>query len=392
MIFKYILYFVVCILIGLFVFIKVKFRFWASQPVFHIYNLYYWLFPPGIVQHDIPPITKFYDHKIYLDSYTNLSTEKKELMYGLIKNHFLYKRDVKYNPKKKDVLDYFKSYKRKSFISLYFEYSGEYEKKTNQYNFPKRLVACMTTRPLNCYINNNKLKIGYVDFLCVHKNERKKGHAPKIIYTHYKKSREAGAEDVFLFKREGHINFIVPLTIYNAYMFDIKPFNKINLNLPNNIICKLITSGNSELLFHYLPQIKKHFSCFIIPHYTHIKLQIDKQLLIVCMLFDKEKPIGFYFFRNPQTSYDKRNSIECLCSYYDEDYENEFIQSFQNCIVLIHKKIKFQLLCIENISNNNILIKDIMKKSSTLWKVPMAYYFYNFIYRPFLSNNVFLLN
>ena len=66
MIIRYIFYFITVLLISLFIFIKVKFRFWASQPVFHIYNLYYWLFPPGIVQHDNPPLTKYYDAEIYV--------------------------------------------------------------------------------------------------------------------------------------------------------------------------------------------------------------------------------------------------------------------------------------------------------------------------------------
>ena len=43
------------------VYCKIRYRFWSTQPVFHIHNLYYWLFPPGIIQHSLPPITKFYD-------------------------------------------------------------------------------------------------------------------------------------------------------------------------------------------------------------------------------------------------------------------------------------------------------------------------------------------
>lgn len=392
MIIRYIFYFITVLLISLFIFIKVKFRFWASQPVFHIYNLYYWLFPPGIVQHDNPPLTKYYDAEIYTDTYENVSAEKKELMYGLVRNYFLWKRDVKYNPKKHEVLDYFKSHNRKSYISMCFEYWGEYERKSKSYKFPKKLVACMSSRPLDCFLHNKKLEITYVDFLCVHKKERKKGYAPKIIYTHYKKCREMGSEAVFLFKREGTVNFMVPLTIYNAYIFNIKSFNKVNKNLPNNIICKLITSGNCELFFHYLPNIKSQFPCFIIPNHANIKVQLEKNLLSICMLFDNDNPIGVYIFRNPQTSYDKKNSIECLASYCDEKYENEFIESFQNSIVLVQKNIQFELLCIENISNNNVIIKEILKKTTPLWKVPMAYYFYNFIYRPFISSSVFLLN
>ena len=90
----------------------------------------------------------------------------------------------------------------------------------------KKIIGTMSTRPLDCYIGNKKLQLQYVDFLCVHKKYRKKGLAPKIIYSHYVNSRYNESEYVYLFKREGDTTSIVPLTIYNNYLFNISNWDK----------------------------------------------------------------------------------------------------------------------------------------------------------------------
>ena len=389
---EYVILIIIVIILSLLIFVKVKFRFWSLQPVFHIYNLRYWLFPPGIIQHKSPPVTDYYNYKIQCDTYKNLSTEKKELLYSLIKTNYLYKRDVKYTPTKSDIFEYFHCHNEPSFISLCYEYFCEYKKGENRFTYSKKLVSCMTSRTLECTLGDKTIKTSYVDFLCVKKSHRKKGYAPKIIYTHYKKSRDAGAPIVYLFKREGNINFMVPVTVYYAYTFSTKIWNRVNTQLPNNITCRLISSTNIERLFHYFDEIRSHFKCLILPAFSNIKNQVENNLLFPVMLFDKETPIACYFFKNPQTSYDGRKSMECLASYVTPGYEEIFTESFPNAVTLVNNKQPFSLFIIENISNNNYLIKEILKKDTVLWKVPMAYYFYNFIYHPFMSTNVFLLN
>lgn len=405
MIIKYILYLIIIGIISLFVFIKIKFRFWASQPVFHVYNIYYWLFQPGLIQNTLPSKTRYYDPLVITQKYQDFPAEKKELLYALVKNHFLNKDNVKYHPQKKDILNYFLSHDRDSFVSM--KYKKIYKPYMGTIQSPsKKLVSCMTSRPLDCYLNDIKKEVSYVDFLCVHGKERKQGNAPKTIYTHYKNSRALGSEKIFLFKREGHVNFIIPLVIYNAFAFDINLFKQVEkTNKTNNrsrpiepiepigpILCILINDSNYKLLFHYLTEIKKKFKCFIMPCLNHIKHQIENNLLYVCLLLDNHKPIGSYFFRNPQTSYKAKNSMECFASHCEKNHEKIFAESFQDCIRLIDNKQKFDILFIENLSNNNLLITEIQKTVTTLWKLSMAYYFYNFAYRPISPENVFLLN
>ena len=68
--------------------------------------------------------------------------------------------------------------------------------------------------------NKNTFKAFYVDNLCVHKDMRNKGIAPKIIQTHEYIQRHKNKNIcVSLFKREGNLTGIVPLTIYTTYQF-----------------------------------------------------------------------------------------------------------------------------------------------------------------------------
>ena len=67
----------------------------------------------------------------------------------------------------------------------------------------KILIGSMTTREVDCTINKNKLKISYVDYLCVHKNYRKQGIAEQLIYSHICNAKNAGLKTtVSLFKEK----------------------------------------------------------------------------------------------------------------------------------------------------------------------------------------------
>jgi hypothetical protein len=386
----YILLSVAIIYLLFFAFIKIRFRFWAVQPVFHLYNLFYWIHPIGIIQHGTPPLTKYHDDKVMTKIFDNVSTEKKELFYTLIKSHFLNDKKSKYDPPRRAVMEYFNGHNRKSHLSLQFELLPHKKGLSNKAT--TKIVSAMSSRPLNAILNNNKVKMNYVDFLCVHKNHRKKGLAQKIIYSHYLNSRELDAGPVFLFKREGIINFIVPLTVYNAYVFPLKYLKHPNLEIPNNIVCHLLNDSNFALFAHFFEEIKSNFKCCITPDLSHIKHLVSTKLMFICLIMEGSDPVGVYIYRVPFTSYEDKQSIECIASYYKIGYYDIFIKSFRNTIVLINKEYPIDILVMENISNNNDILTHLLKKTAVLWKCPMAYFLYNFAYTPFFPSDVFLIN
>lgn len=368
---------IILILIGVY---KLKYPFWSRQPVFHFHNLRYWIFPPGIIQQELPEKNKFYDEKIYFDSYSNISTKKKALFAKFIKSYFLPNKREKYNPPKEGVLTYFKSHNSKSYLSMI------YDKNT------LNLIGTMSTRPLDCYIKNNKITLNYADFICVHPEHRKKGIAPKLIYSHYVNSRFKNNNSVFLFKREGNTTLIVPLVIYNNYFFDIFYWDKLTTFDQPNIKTILINKDS----FHYFTYVyerlmESKFNCIIVPNLNHILLLVKKQQIFITVTLIDDEPFDLFIFRNTYTTYMNKKSMECICSFKETD-ESVFVLGFMCSISLIYQKEEFTRLFIENISSNNIILKKIMKRYEPLSKSITSYYFYNFGYRPFKSNNVFILN
>ena len=371
---------IICLLIAVY---KLKFPFWSRQPVFHFHNLKYWIIPPGIIQHGKPEKDKYYDKDIYFDTYFNTPTKKKALFAHFIQGHFSPHKHEKYNPPKNGVLNYFKAHNGKSYLSMIYDKN----------NF--KLIGTMSTRPLDCYIDDKKLTLGYVDFLCVHQKYRKKGIAPKVIYSHYVNSRYKDKNTVFLFKREGAATLIVPLTAYKNYLFDIFYWDKLVKFDQPNIRTILINKQN----FHYFVYVyerlmkcsTKKFKCVIIPNLNHIELLVkDEQMFISVTLIDNE-PYDMFVFHNTYTRYNGKRGMECICSFKETD-ESVFVLGFMCSISLIYERIKFTRLFIENISNNNIIIKNILKRYQPILKTDASYYFYNFGYRPFESTNVFILN
>lgn len=362
-------------------FYKLKYPFWSKQPVFHFHNLKYWLIPPGIIQHKKPDKNKFYDSKIVFNDYESIKTKQKNHFAFFIKKYYAPNKKEKYNPSKMDVLNYLKNHNSKSYLSLMYDK-----------NNTKKLIATMSSRPLICYINNNKLPVQYVDFLCVHPNYRKKGYAPKIIYTHYCNSRYRNTENVFIFKREGDITSIVPITIYNNYLFDITRWDKlVTFDEPTINTILIYENTFNKFVYVYERFMQSKFKCIIVPNLNHIRLLVIKKQIFITVTIINNEPYDFFIFRNTHTTYNGENSIESIASFKETD-ESVFVLGFMCSIALIYKEIQFSRLFIENISNNNIILKKIIERYRHIEKLKASYYFYNFGYRPFLSNEVFILN
>jgi hypothetical protein len=362
-------------------------RFWSGQPVFHIYDMLSWIWPKGIIQHSLPEKTKYYDCQIECSPFNKMSTEKKDLLFYLIRSHFDFMENTDYTPLKRQVLEYFKCHSSSPIISLHFEYFPTLNADMGTMN--KKLLSCATSRTVTGHLNTKEIKVSYIDFLCA--NSKDSSVKEKQLYTHYCKARALGAPPIFLF-RDKKIALIVPLTIYNIYAFPIKKYTTPNFNLPNNISCHLITTQNFELLVHYFAEIKKNFSCFLMPDMSHFKNLIEHSLIIPVIILDNAEPIGIYFYKYDNTSHEGEKCMYCIGSYHSKNYKPVFLESYCNSIVLLKKKYKFSIILIENISYNHKLIKMIMLVDIPKWSESIAYYFYNFAYTPFFSPNVLILN
>tara|TARA_B100000424_G_C22906402_1_gene482138 strand:- start:284 stop:1402 length:1119 start_codon:yes stop_codon:yes gene_type:complete len=372
----------VLLVIG-YLYYKVKFQFWSRQPVFHFHNIWYWYDPPGIIQKDKPQMDKFYNSYIEFDSYDNYSTEKKELFREFIKDNFLPHKTEHYIPTDKSINSYLESHNDKAYLSLNYK---------NRLSPHKNIISCMTTRPLECYVNNDIFTLYYVDYLCVHSKERKKGIAPVTIYSHYVNHRIKHDNAVFFFKREGETTLIVPLMVYKTYFYDISRWDKeVKFDQPNINVYK-VHSQNDNHYFHFIKKLRQSFDCVIHPSVSNvINLCTNNELFIFILMIGKEDK-ALYVFRDPHITYTGKSSIELVCSFNGNITKELFTLGFFNCINQINKVKPFDVLLIENTSHNDIILKTISIRYQSFEEALASYYFYNYGSLPILSNNVFCFN
>ena len=369
-----------------YIYYKIKYPFWSIQPVFHFHNLRYWLFPPGIIQHENPKINKFFDSNVQFYDFSTVSTEKKALFTALIKSHYMPNKYENYKPTSENIIDYFKNHNKPCFISLFNKSLITDGKMTDT------LVSSMTTRPLKCIVDKHQLNLYYVDFLCVHKRHRKKGIAPKTIYSHYYNHRYKYDNTVFLFKREGETTAIVRLCAYKNYGFDLHYLSK-QINLKGPTLKSVLLSDTSMRLYYELDKfIQKNVDCYISPCYSHLKHLVDTNLLHIGMVVCDRDAKAVYIFRNSHTFYDSKPSLECIASFNNGLSESKFIDGFLDCLVMCIERFKYEIVFIENISHNNTIAKYMIKNYKLLYESSASYYFYNFAHRPMPSEKVFLLN
>ena len=396
------------ILILLKAYIKIKYKFWAYQPVFHYYNLLYWIYPRGIINKELTEVNKFCN---FLNITTTEFSERDEKtikeIADFLGTHYYNTKDAKYIPTTEAITSYFIGNNDKTFISTYYLMTPIITNKEIQNiksnvesKIVPKLLSIITTRPLNITLKNDKtFKIYYVDYLCVHTDHRKLGIAPEIIQTHeYIQCHKNKKYQIYLFKREGEITGIVPLTIYNTYQFDISKISKRPL-LHASMKLIEINKLNIRLLTTFIHSQKEYFDCFVLPDLSNLINLINNETYKIYAIIQNDALITCYFFRDSHMYYNTLSDdtcsvkcIECFASISQYNQNEIFLTGFSMALYKYSKKLKAKLLNIEKISHNNIIINHLfLLNILPNFKNPTAYFLYNYAKRPCISEKVLLI-
>lgn len=387
---QYILISIILIFLLLKMYVKIKYKFWAFQPVFHYYNLFYWIYPIGLIKKDLPSINKYCN---FLNITTTEFAERKDNelanIIKLIQTYYYRNISNNYIPPLSSFTSHFIGNNKKTFISTYYSFQSQIKTK----EVHPELIATLSSKPLNVILFNDlKFSIYYVDNLCVHKQYRNKEIAPQIIQTHlFNQGHNNKKIRVSLFKREGVLTGIVPLTVYKTYQFNIPDIKKIYLPESSMQFIE-INKQNLNLLIDYLLLSKDKFKCIIIPDLPNIINLIDQNVYKIYAIIQNQTLLACYFFRESHVFYESDHAVECFASISNTD-NHVFISGFTISLYKFSKIMKANRLTIENISANNIIIDYIFSLNTSLKIVnPTAYFFYNYAIRPILSKDVFILS
>lgn len=386
------------------VYIRIKYKFWAYQPVFHYYDLWYWISQKGIINKELPETNKFCNFlNISTKDFSELDENTLKDIIGLIRTHYYRNKYADYLPTLSSFSSYFIGNNDKTFISLYYDSTIIVDKDLS--TIPdKQLLGTITSRPVNITLKElDTFKAYYVDYLCVHTDYRKKGIAPEIIQSHVHMQRHKNKKvAVSLFKREGELTGIVALTIYKTYQFHIK-------NIPREVLPHAsmqlieITKLNIRLLIDFICNQKAKFECFILPDYGNL-LNMVSDTYHIYGIIENNSLIACYFFRNSYMSYDMRSekerdegikqnkvkSIELFASINNCHHNEIFIKGFS---IALHKYAKKKaLITIENIGHNNIIINNLfILKLVPRIVSPTAYFYYNYVKKPIFPEKAFII-
>lgn len=384
---------------------KFKSRFWYMQPVFHLYDFQYYFYNKGIIQKTLPTKNEYTDFKntecIYIGDASN---EQIDETVKLIQTHYFKNKKNKENqylPEKENIIPYL--HNSKSLILFYF---NDIYLNLQEIKKEKKIIGTMTGVPLKIYIkqNNINFELYYVDNLCVNKQFRGKKIAEKIIQTYEYTCRHLNKNIfVHLFKREDELTGIIPLCIYKSFVFDMKNWKINNLKIihPEYKIL-YVNQQNIFYFYDFLMKSKNKYEISIIKHIADIQELIKTKNIFIQMILKNNEIIFCYFYKKLCTYITKETqflslyaSINFTTNKKEQDLFIEYFKITLNNILInnneISKENEYSHLIIEDISDNNLIIKKLKQKKTPISTMSVAYFFYNYAYQTLPSNKLLIL-
>lgn len=390
-------FFILCIML-FFMYIRIKYPFWALQPVFHFYDIYYWFINIGVIREELPEKNRYVNLKnIKTINYEQVDNNLLTQFVTLIQLNYLRNNDNVFKPLKENIVPYFVGHSTKTFWSFFYEKDVLIDNKTNLTIEDEKIIAVITSRPLHVKINshNKVFDVYYVDYLCVNKGWRKKNIAPQLIQTHeYNQSHLNKKICVSLFKREEELTGIIPLTVYKTYCFSMRKWGQPQM-LEARIVLLDGDKQNMYYLYNFIVETSGLWDIMIYPEISNLIELVNTKNIFVKMLVIDTNIEAVYIFRKSCTFIEKgKEALSCIASIKGHNISvSEFIQGFKIAtwsIIKTHRN--FQYFFIEDISNNNYIINNISIKTYPTAVSPTAYFFYNFAYSPFKNNKCFIIN
>ena len=397
-------FFILCIIL-FFAYVRLRYKFWAIQPVFHFYDIYYWFINVGIIRQELPEKNRYVNLKqITTKLFENVDELTLKQLVILIQLNYLRNNENTFSPKKENIVPYFIGHNTKTFWSYYLEPELLIDNKTGSTINEKKIIGVITSRPLHVRINGGRkdsvFDVYYVDYLCVHRGYRKKNIAPQMIQTHeYNQSLQNRNICVSLFKREEELTGIIPLTVYKTYCF-----NMVNWKQPEQLDARIsVLTGDKQnmyYLYNFINEMTKNevtnkWDITIYPEISNLMELVATKNLFVKMLVVNGNIEAIYIFRKTCTFIEKdKEIISCIASMKGTTLlESEFIKGFKSALwPIIKDHTNFKYLTVEDISDNTVIINNLSIRTHPLVVSPSAYFFYNFAYSPFKPERCLIIN
>jgi hypothetical protein len=404
----YLFLFLILLFLFIFVYIKLKYPFWNTQPVFHTYDFWrYWIKSPIIIQHRYPTKTKYCDFKrIETIDYLETSDLQKQEFIDLLQSYYIPDESALFVFNLENLDAYMTGHSIPSYLSFYNE-DFYIKKDINEIETLKKPIGGISSRSIDLFFKENSIKAYFLEFICIKREKSDKNLSRFLIQTQEYRQRQLNMNSVLesrenetpvsasIFKKEVDLcQGIVPLVEYDTKIWIIK--NESLKKLPNHFILIEIGGENIDILIDFLEISKTKFDVFGIAEIGNLVGLIQKRIIMVYCIQKAKDIYAAYFFRDSRIFYEGKGVMVSLFSSINNSNSLDlFYMGFLQSLRSILKKMPiFQLLMIENISDNVIIYERYSETNMySFEKSVSAYYLYNYVVpnQPFQKNGCFMV-
>ena len=420
-------------------YMKLRHRFWSKQPVFHYYNLWYWLFPPGIINKDVPKMNEYVNIvNVKTRDILELCDDECINIVEFIANHYLRTKTTLYVPQKKHIMSYFQNNNHASYVSVYSRPKLSYDNIVSDKKIPlsklsvdNEYMGVITAKSLNITFKNKPtFSTYYIDNLCVHDLHRKKGIAQNLIQTIYYELRNRNDKiNTCLFKREGEMTAIVPFTTFITKGYEVnKLLNYVPSRLHASYTCIEITKRLMHSVVDFIYKHSMLFDCVIAPDIANIITLVTSDIIDIRAIMYNGEIVAIHIFRDAAVEYKDANAnrmpgananrmpganatgnanatgkanatgnapllcktIDCIASLVTPEHNNILLIGFIDALRNSSKKYHAKYVLIESTSHNSIILNN-LSGVNTFLKSPTAFFFYNYVCRSIKPNKLLIL-
>ena len=410
----YIFLFSLLVFTVIFLYIKLTYPFWNTQPVFHTYDFWrYWVKSPFPIQHRYPVKTKYcnFQHIETVEYLEATDSQKKEFV-NLLQCFYIPDENALFVFNLENLDAYMTGHSYPSYLSFYKEdfYTtiGKSPIITDStiIDTLKKPVGCISARTIDIqFSEESPIKAYFWEFICIKREKADKYLSRQLIQTQEFHQRQRNMDFILaskdpyetpisasIFKKEVDLcEGIVSLVEYDTTIYIIK--NEPLKKLPPHFVLIEIGGENIDLLIDFLELSKTKFEVFGLAELGNLVGLIQKRLLMVYCIQKAKDIYAAYFFRDSRTQYDGKGVMICLCGSINNCNSLDlFYMGFLQSLRAILKKMPlFQLLTIENISHNGFIYE--RYRGFSMGTSKTAYYLYNYVVpkQPISSGNVFLV-
>lgn len=361
------------IIIG-YLYLRIKFQFWAIQPVFHIYDINHWLYTNKIIHPELPRINKYINFKnIHTYNHTQLPPNIREECASFISNNYLRSKLVNYLPSEEDIFSYLSCSVGGSFVTTYRDYNVR----------GNNLIGVITARPLFItFKGSSPLIVNYIDNLTVRKDRRKEGIAPQLIQTHHYNIRhQEKCVQICLFKREGDMTAIVPLTTYSTKGYNLCDIRNLPYVREKRYTIHRIKKNNFMYFKHLIKEAIQKFECTInIELITLIELVLTSKIIIYILLDNNTTPVCCYILRHTNCSVE--GDIKCMDvigTIQLSPSPETFVIGFKTVCKRVETKYNIGRIMLETTGDTSKIV-EVLRRHNVEVKAecPTAFFMYNY--------------